>query len=145
MKLTSVIAILFAMPVIAFGQTCFESVTPVTGYIPQKICLESVNETATEGVLELVSEDSTLPKSLKITYTSRHNEDRLKFNSSAIMYDIVESTCGQGFLSSLHISGEINNGKINAEELSVSIIAESAYDVCHSHPDVEAFSYKLIK
>lgn len=145
MKLRSAVAILFAMPVIAFGQTCFEAVTDVSGYIPRIICLESLSETTNADVLALVSTDATLPKTLNVSSVIRHTEERAKFKAEAVMFDIVDGVCGAGFLSSLHISGEINYGQINTQGLTVSIVAESTRDVCHSHPDVETFQYKLVK
>ncbi|AUN96969.1 hypothetical protein DOM21_16895 [Bacteriovorax stolpii] len=139
------IAFLLAMPALAFGTTCYKAETATPYKVPSVLCLESIVDGTTYNQLDVVSLDGSFPAALKITETSRHNEDRLNFKAEAVLVDIWESGCGDGISAKLNVKGQLAYGEISAESLAVSVDTEVTNDTCHSHPWSETINYKLVK
>ncbi len=140
----SLIAALLAMPVLAFGTTCYQATTPVYGDVPAKLCLEKIVDSTTVNELLVVSYDG-FPPVLTVTETSRHNEDRLNFTAKAVIKDVWESGCGDGFKAIVVVKSEIAYGEINPAYLDLSVETERTNDTCHSHPWSEVIKYELVK
>lgn len=140
----SLIAVLIAVPTIAFGHTCYEAKVPAYMDIPQQFCLESISESTTVNEIAVYSHDG-FPSVLKITETSRHNEDRLRFTAEAILVDVWNSGCGDGFKATLKVKSEIAYGEISAKNLNITVETEQTNDTCHSHPQLDVIQYELVK
>lgn len=145
MKLKSAIVVMFAMPVIAFGGTCYETTSVTNANIPSVLCLESIQETSTENVLFVTSADRSFPSALKIIETSRHNEDRLNFVATAVIANIWNTGCEDGFLATLKVKSEIAYGGINPAYLEVSVETETTNDTCHSRTQLDVIKYQMVK
>lgn len=136
------ITVLLAVPALTFGSTCYEATTPTNGKVPARLCLEKIVETSTANELVVVSYDG-FPSVLTITETSRHNEDRLNFTAVAVLSDIWESGCGDGFKATLKVKSEIAYGEISEKNLDLSVETEQTNDTCHSSPQYEVITYKI--
>ncbi len=140
----SLIAVMLAMPVLAFGNTCYQATVPTFGEVPARLCLERIVDSTTVNELLVVSYDS-FPAVLKITETSRHNEDRLNFTAEAVLADVWQSGCGDGFKATLKVKSEIAYGEIDTKNLNITVETEQTNDTCHSHPQYEEIKYVLVK
>lgn len=147
MKLKTIVAIMFTVPAIAFGGTsCYEATSATPASVPSRLCLESIQESHVgDGLLEVESSDGSFPSLLKITSTSRHNEDRVNFRAQATFADIWESGCGNGFNATLIVDGEFTIGTIEPSYLTLSVDTISTNDTCHSRPQLEKIKYVLVK
>ena len=147
MKLKTIAALLFAVPVIAFGETsCYQATTPTPASVPARLCLESIQESHIgDGFLEVESADGSFPAILKITSTSRHNEDRVRFEAKATLADVWQSGCGDGFSATLVVKSEFITGTIYASYMDVSVETVSTNDTCHSRPQTQKIKYELVK
>ena len=141
MKLKSAIAILFAVPVVAFGGTCYKATARVPRGVPAVLCLEKLVETNTGDELLVINGNDGFPPVLTITELSRHNEDRVNFTAKNVMQDTWEAGCGEGLLTTLTIKGEIVLGEINPAQLNVSVEAQRTHDTCHSPTRIEVINY----
>lgn len=145
MKLKTIIAIMFTVPAIAFGGTSYYEATSATpASAPLSLCLESIQESHVgDGLLEVESSDGSFPSILKITSTSRHNEDRVNFTAQATFVDVWESGCGNVFNATLIVEGEFTTGIIEPNYLRLSVNTTSTNDTCHSRPQLEKIKYVL--
>lgn len=144
MKFKSVIVLMLAMPVLAFGQSCYQATSKVPTSIPVIFCLESITETEILNVLSVTSPNASFPSELKIISSSRHNEDRLNFTAQAILADEWDSGCGEGFSAFLNVKGQIAYGNIDANELVLAVDIHTTHDTCHSTTFLETISYKKL-
>ena len=140
----SLIAVIFAMPMLAFGTTCYQATTPTYGKVPQRFCLESIVDTSAVNELLVISYDG-FPPVLTITETSRHNEDRLNFTAEAVIADVWDSGCGDGFKATLKVKSEIAYGLIAVNDLNITVETEQTNDTCHSDPQSDLIKYVLVK
>lgn len=138
----SVIALMFAMPVIAFGGTCYQATSAVPASVPGIFCVDSIEETYTPYILS--TKGPSFPAELKIIETSRHNEDRLRFTAATFVAKEWDSACGDGFSALLKVKGEIAYGEISPNYLDLSVEIKTTNDTCHSKPDVQVIEYKKI-
>lgn len=146
MKLFSAIAIFLAMPVIAFGSTCYEPVLRnVPTYVPAKLCLESITESNTIGKLQVLSGDVNMPEELNIVSLTRHNEDRLNFVAEAVIMEDGGQNCSYSLKTEIEVKGEVQTGSINAKALTITVKAYSTNDNCHSPEQEEVFTYSYVK
>jgi hypothetical protein len=144
MKLKSAIALMFAMPVIAFGGTCYQATSTVPASVPGIFCVDSIEETYTPYILSAKGPNNNFPTELKIIHTSRHNEERLNFTAVAVVAEEWNSGCGDGFSAVLNVKGEIAYGDIATNDLNLFVEIKTTNDTCHSKPDVETISYKKL-
>ncbi|MBC7429530.1 MAG: hypothetical protein H7336_13010 [Bacteriovorax sp.] len=140
----SLIAALFAIPVLAFGSTCYQATTPVYGEVPARLCLDKIVASNSSNELIVVSYDR-FPSILTITETSRHNEDRVNFTAEAVIADVWESGCGDGFKATLKVKSEMTYGEISEKYLDLSVETETTNDTCHSQPQTEVIKYEIVK
>jgi hypothetical protein len=146
MKLTSAIAIFLAMPVIAFGSTCYEPVLRnVPAEVPAKLCLESISESNTLGKLKVVSGDINMPEELNIVSLSRHNEDRLNFVAEAMISEDEGQVCSYATRTDIQVIGEVQTGSINPKALTITVTVASTNDTCHTPMQEESYTYSYIK
>lgn len=143
-SMKSVIALMFAMPVIAFGGTCYQATSAVPASVPGIFCVDSIEQTYTPYILKASGPNNSFPTELKIIETSRHNEDRLNFTAAAFVAKEWDSACGDGFSALLKVKSEIAYGEISPNDLDLSVEIKTTNDTCHSKPDVEIISYKKI-
>lgn len=140
----SVIALMFAMPVIAFGGTCYQATSAVPASVPATFCVDSIEETYTPYILSAKSSNGSFPAELKIIESSRHNEDRVRFTAAAFVAKEWDSACGDGFSALLKVQGEIAYGEIATNDLALTVEVKTTNDTCHSKPDLEVISYKKL-
>lgn len=142
----SVIAMMFAMPVIAFGgSTCFQAVTVVPSPVPQILCLTSLQETNFSQKLNVISSDEDMPKTLTVTSIIPYNENRVKFVSEAPLAQSWDTGCGAGVDATLNVSGDSRNGEIDVKALKLSATIRTANDTCHSTVYTDVVEYAVIK
>lgn len=145
MKLKTIAAILFAVPVIAFGETsCYYATTPTPASIPARFCLEAMQDSHVgQNLIEVESADGSFPALLNITSTTRHNEDRIRFVAKATLADVWQSGCGDGFKATLVVKSETFTGSYIPTWLDVSVETLSTNDTCHSRPQAQTIRYEL--
>lgn len=114
-------------------------------HIPTHICLESLTiDFDTQKVHVENYFDQSLLNGLTLKSVSRHNEDRLHFTASKVLFSSWDSGCGAGEEIEVHISGTTDfDGFISPTNLTVSTTQKVTYNTCHSRPQVQKFSYKL--
>lgn len=139
----ALIAVLFVMPVLAFGSTCYKATAPTYGAIPAQLCLDSITRTS-ENELSIVSNEG-FPSVVTITETSRHNEDRVNFTAMAVLTDVWNSGCEDGFKATLKIKSQLVFDEISPENLDVSIETEQTNDTCHSKTQHAVVKYQIAK
>lgn len=144
MKLKSILILAFALPVIAFGNTCYEATSPVPKSVSSIFCVDSITETEIIGELIAKSSSGHFPSNLKIINYSRHNEERLNFTAQALLNEEWNTGCGEGFSSILNVKGQINYGVIDINNLTLSVEIRTTHDTCHSSTSLETISYKKL-
>lgn len=142
MKLNSLFALIFLAPALSFGNTCFVAASNVPHEVPKHLCLEKLVESDNDELLA-INGNAYFPAILKITETSRHNEERLNFTATAELYNVWNSGCGDGLVATLKVKGQIAYGQIHTDDLKVTVDIESTNDTCHSTPSLETVLYPL--
>ena len=146
MTLKSIVAIMFTLPTIAFASSsCYEATTATPVGIPNRLCVESIQESVVDGKLDVVSADNSVPAALKITSTTRHTEDRVRFVAEAVIANEWQSGCGDGFKATLIAKGEVTTGTIYTHYLDLAVETLSTNDTCHSRPQLNTIKYELVK
>ncbi len=139
-------AFLLAMPVVAFGgTTCYKADLATPYGVPATLCLESITDSVTVNQLDVKSADGSFPAVLKVTETSRHNEDRLNFKAEAVLVDVWQSGCGDGIFAKVNVKGELAYGEIRPDFLTITVDTETTNDTCHSQPWAETYNYSIVK
>lgn len=139
------IAFLLAMPALAFGTTCYQAETATPYKVPSVLCFESITSSVTANQFDVVSADGSLPKTLRVTETSRHNEDKINFKAEGALVDIWESGCGDGIQAVVKVQGQLVYGYIEPQYLTITVDAAVTSDTCHSQPWPETFKYNYVK
>jgi hypothetical protein len=129
----SLFVVLFTMPVIAFGGTCYKATNP------------TYNAELANDLILVGSNDGSFPAEMKITNSSRHNEDKVNFTAQKVIANVWNTGCGDGFVATLKVMGEVAYGVINPNDLIVSVQTETTNDTCHSRPQVDVINYEIVK
>ncbi|NOT77831.1 MAG: hypothetical protein HOP07_02365 [Bacteriovoracaceae bacterium] len=133
------------MNLTANAATCYEATAKTPSNIPQTFCFDSLSLNLDANLLEVSGSDTQLPKNLSASIT-RSREDRFSFKAKNMFFDFNETMCGESIQAFLLISGRSNEyGEVETSFVDVSVNYEITNDNCHSHPNVETFTYKLVK
>jgi hypothetical protein len=136
-----------ALPLLASAgehTVCYQATKRVPKAIPSVFCLDGIYESALQDVLQIDSRDGSLPRSVKITRLSRHNEDRYSFSAEATLANDWKYYCGHGLKADLNIEGYSETGFIRADDLRISVSVMESKDVCHFEPPYETIFYEKI-
>lgn len=151
MKKLVMLAFMVVCPLISFAGP--EDHVPGAVYVSNDTTvpyhlLEFKFDTATlspyHDTLTLEARYGNLFGSFPVTYTSRHNEDRLKFNAEKTLFNRWSAECGFGEKAVVYIAGEEAYGEVNPQYLDIVVIYTSTKNTCAPDAvETKAITYKL--
>ncbi|QDK37569.1 hypothetical protein [Bdellovibrio sp. NC01] len=151
MKKLVMFALFVICPLISFAGP--EDHTPGAVYIANDTAvpyylLELKFDTATlspdHDSLTLEARYGNLFGQFPVTFTSRHNEDRLNFKAEKTLFNRWTATCGFAEKAVAYIAGEEAYGEVNPKYLEIVVVYTSAQNACAADSvQTKAITYRL--
>lgn len=142
------IAAVLALPSLSFGSgetVCYQATQRIPSEVPSLLCLEGIHESTQGTILEIESQNGSMPRAVKITKFSRHNEDRYSFAAVAMIVNQDSGTyCSRTLQATLKIAGESTAGAINPASLSVTVEVAYNPDTCNVGTFIDVIPYARV-
>ncbi len=149
MKAAFTIAALTFVSVFAQASVCFKAEKLVPSYVPQTICVDSLEIGDSAGSAFISTETfAGSHKALEIVSYVRHNEEKAAFQAQAVLTKPWEVNCFVGDEVNVVISGVVDtreNPEINPASLSLKVNYAGGYDSCHNPEREESVDYVQVQ
>jgi hypothetical protein len=149
MKAIFTVAAISIVSVFAQAEVCFKAQTLVPSYVPQTICVESLEVGDSSGSAVISTEKTAAShQSLQIMSYVRHNEEKAAFEAQAVLTKPWEANCLVGDEVNALISGVVDtreNPEINPASLSLTVTYARGYDTCHNPKYENSAIYAQVK